>query len=116
MGESGVQIVGDEVDEPNVGSRPPGWIVVVVVLVGIGVASFVVSQASTNVDVPADSEVSQPDDETAPGVVTQTPRRLRGHVALNNGNLRTFRPGGSVVSRVDSTIFGIGGPILPRNR
>jgi hypothetical protein len=100
MGEGAVQIVDDEVDEPNVGSRPPGWMIVAVVLVGIGVASFVVSQASTNVGVPADTGVSLPDDENPPFVSPGTERRLRGHVAVAVGeNLRTFRPGGSVVSR-----------------
>jgi hypothetical protein len=110
MREGTVRIVDDEVAESNVGSRPPGWMIVAVVLVGIGVASFVVSQASTNADVPADSEVSQPDDGPAVGVFPSTATELRGHVALTSDSVWTFRPGGSVVSRGGRGVIGGGGP------
>jgi hypothetical protein len=104
MREGAVQIVDDDIEAPEAGSRPPGWLIVAVVVVGIGVASYVVSQASTNTESPADPAPSM--FEPSITVRSDTPIRLRGHVAVTspgpsvyNEALWVFRPGGSVVSR-----------------
>jgi hypothetical protein len=120
MREGAVQIVDDVVDEPDRGSRPPGWMIVAVVVVGIAVASFVVSQASTSSDSTADASVSSNAGYASPiegrrltAVTARTPSHLRGKVAVASPDVQpledrvwVLRPGGSVVGRADHFIGG----------
>jgi hypothetical protein len=113
MREGTVRIVDDEVAEPDIGSRPPGWMIVAVVLVGIGVASFVVSQASTGSDPEPDAAESSIDGRPLMAVTAETPGQLRGHVAVTSPDqsfsermVWMFRPGGSLVSRSGPAMAG----------
>jgi hypothetical protein len=107
MGESAVQIVGDEVDEGNGRSRPPVWVVVVVVLAVLG--------AGWLLTLPPDGTDSAPGPYSravvqAPGF---GPGDLAGEVVLTSplpfsipANLWVIRPSGAIVRLPDVLVRG----------
>jgi len=101
--ENAVQIIDDEAVEPVVASRPPGWMIVAVVVAGIALASFVMSQASTSGEAVDDAGLSSFDEAPLTALAAETPRQLRGYVAVSSlhDQVSMFRPGGSLVSRTD---------------